>query len=416
MIDKPSQECITIHGISADALKSIIHFTYTGEINLNRENVKDLLQASNFLGVTFVRSACEDFLIKEITMENCLELRLFADQQNCRNLLQAINDFLLENFSRISKTQEFLEITPTNLIELLSSDDLNVHKEEEAFESVMFWISRNVPERIQFLPTLLKEIRLLQLHLDYFLNRVKGDILIQRCSASQKLIIEATSQYLHLFNSQQSQNMRNPENFIPVEPIPLVSAVISHLARPRKLAAGVIFCVGGRGSRLDPFRSVEVYDWRKNCWNQTSDLIIGRRHVGVVSVNNKIFAIGGHDGVSHLNSVECFDIEQGVWSQVAPLATARRGMAVGALGNAIYAVGGLDDTVCYKTVERYDIESDSWTEVSNMNVERGGVAVATYGGYLYAVGGNNGTSSLDSCERYDPLLNKWTRIASMKNR
>jgi hypothetical protein len=60
------------------------------------------------------------------------------------------------------------------------------------------------------------------------------------------------------------------------------------------------------------------------------------------------FAIGGHDGVSHLNSVECFDIEQGVWTQVAPLATARRGMAVGALGNAIYAVGGLDDTVCYK--------------------------------------------------------------------
>lgn len=48
----------------------------------------------------------------------------------------------------------------------------------------MFWISHNVPERIYFLPVLLKEIRLLQLSLNYFLNRVKGDVLIQVAALS----------------------------------------------------------------------------------------------------------------------------------------------------------------------------------------------------------------------------------------
>lgn len=51
--DLENQEAINIQGISADALKSIIHFTYTGEIKMNRENVKDLLQGANFLGVIF---------------------------------------------------------------------------------------------------------------------------------------------------------------------------------------------------------------------------------------------------------------------------------------------------------------------------------------------------------------------------
>lgn len=62
--------------------------------------------------------------------------------------------------------------------------------------------------------------------------------------------------------------------------------------RPRKSVAGVIFCVGGRGTTGDPFRSIEAYDWRRNKWTLVSEMGTKRRHVGVVSAAGRLFAIG----------------------------------------------------------------------------------------------------------------------------
>ena len=98
---------------------------------------------------------------------------------------------------------------------------------------------------------------------------------------------------------------------------------------------------------------MEVYDWLHDSWRQIGELRIGRRfslfllrkplisrHVGVICVGPRIYAIGGHDGTEHLSSVECLDVRDESWCEVAPLNVRRRGMAVGTLGNAIYAIGG----------------------------------------------------------------------------
>lgn len=45
--------------------------------------------------------------------------------------------------------------------------------------------------------------------------------------------------------------------------------------------SGVLFCVGGRGASGDPFKSIEVYDPRRNRWFQVSEMNTRRRHVGV---------------------------------------------------------------------------------------------------------------------------------------
>lgn len=78
-----------------------------------------------------------------------------------------------------------------------------------------------------------------------------------------------------------------------------------------------------------------------NRWHQICELKIGRRHVGVICVGSRIYAIGGHDGTEHLSSVECLDVREESWRDVAPMNVRRRGMAVGSIGEAIYAIGGL---------------------------------------------------------------------------
>ncbi|XP_030420788.1 kelch-like protein 8 isoform X3 [Gopherus evgoodei] len=185
---------------------------------------------------------------------------------------------------------------------------------------------------------------------------------------------------------------------------------------PRNETAGVLFCVGGRGGSGDPFRSIECYSINKNNWFFGPEMNSRRRHVGVISVGGKVYAVGGHDGNEHLGSMEMFDPVTNKWMMKASMNTKRRGIALASLGGPIYAIGGLDDNTCFSDVERYDIESDRWSGVASLNTPRGGVGSVALVNYVYAVGGNDGVASLSSVERYDPHLDKWIEVKEMGQR
>ncbi|XP_053112101.1 kelch-like protein 8 isoform X2 [Hemicordylus capensis] len=185
---------------------------------------------------------------------------------------------------------------------------------------------------------------------------------------------------------------------------------------PRKHTAGVLFCVGGRGGSGDPFRSIECYSINKNSWFFGPEMNSRRRHVGVISVGGKVYAVGGHDGNEHLGSMEMFDPLTNKWMMKASMNTKRRGIALASLGGPIYAIGGLDDNTCFSDVERYDTESDQWSGVAPMNTPRGGVGSVALVNYVYAVGGNDGVASLSSVEKYDPHLDKWIEVKEMGQR
>lgn len=437
------QKRIVIQDIPAVAIQQLLDFAYTSKILINGDNVQQLLYAASILQMDTVCGACQNFLTQYLTTANCLSIRQFAEQHNCVSLMSSVDDFAIEHFPELRHLPEFLQIPFGHLMDLLRSSNLKVNSEQEVFETAMRWVEEDVEERSAYLPELLALVRLPQLPIAYLLNNVKKHPLIASCVRCRDLVADAMSEMMRAqlaptwnileqsssassFSSLTvtqsvpgggflpngpNSNMQSADGSRPSTPVGVWAN-----SRPRKSAAGVIFCVGGRGTSGDPFRSVEAYDWRKDRWFSISDMNIRRRHVGVVSAQGKLYAIGGHDGTNHLDSAECFDPATNMWHTVASMDTRRRGIAVGALEGAIYAVGGLDDTACFQTVERYDIESDKWSAVAQMNVQRGGVGVAALGKYLFAVGGNDGTSSLDSCERYDPLLNKWKLVASMQHR
>uniref|UniRef100_A0A914WJH7 BTB domain-containing protein n=1 Tax=Plectus sambesii TaxID=2011161 RepID=A0A914WJH7_9BILA len=393
------QSRIIIQDIPAAAFELLIDFAYTSKVQITGANVQQLLYAASILQIDSVCAACQRFLTQYLTVSNCLSIRHFAEQHNCVGLMQSVDEFAVDHFQELRKSSEFLTIPLSHLMDLVKSGDLRVNSEQEVFETVVQWVAHGLDTRKIYLPDLLDKVRLAQLPTNYLLNEVKNHPLIQDCIRCRDLVSDAMSEKMRSHCSSMSPSGAHQ---IP--------------SRPRKTAAGVIFCVGGRGTSGDPFRTVEAYDWRRDKWFPVTEMNVRRRHVGVVSAQGKLYAIGGHDGTNHLESAECFDPATNMWHSVQSMETRRRGIAVGSLEGAIYAVGGLDDTACFQTVERYDVEANKWSAVESMNIQRGGVGVAALSKYLFAVGGNDGTSSLDSCERYDPLLNKWKLVDSMAHR
>ncbi|KRX83618.1 Kelch-like protein 8, partial [Trichinella sp. T6] len=396
------QEEVEIRGVSADSFKRILDFVYTGRVTLTMENVQYLLCTSSFFQVDNLFHFCETFLEQRLSPNNCLWIRKISLTYDCQYLLKCVDEYIFEHFKEVCEVPDFLEITFDHLEQLISDSNLNVSSESDVLAAVMKWVLFDIDARYRCLVDLFTRIRFQHLPLAFLLRSIDADLLRKICSDVQvhEKLIHSLMTVLY-----QDTSVLNVANLLNIKP-----------TLPRKSTAGVIFCVGGRGSHGFPFRSVEVYDWRRDRWFPVCSMIYQRRHVGVVSANGMVYAVGGHSGTDHLSSVEVFDPSVGFWASTASMNTNRRGIATAHLEGAIYAVGGLDDSACFSKVERYDVEMVSWSFVSRMNVPRGGVGVTTLGGYLFAIGGNNGTSALDSCERFSPYLNRWTTIASMVQR
>ncbi|KPP67528.1 kelch-like protein 20-like [Scleropages formosus] len=383
---------VVIRDIDERAMELLIDFAYTSQVTVEEGNVQTLLPAACLLQLAEIQEACCEFLKRQLDPSNCLGIRAFADTHSCRELLRIADKFTQHNFQEVMESEEFMLLPANQLIDIISSDELNVRSEEQVFNAVMAWVKYSIQERRPQLPQVLQHVRLPLLSPKFLVGTVGSDPLIKSDEECR----------------QERPLMQGPRT------------------RPRKpIRCGeVLFAVGGWCSG-DAISSVERYDPQTNEWRMVASMSKRRCGVGVSVLDDLLYAVGGHDGSSYLNSVEShygaystrYDPKTNQWSSdVAPTSTCRTSVGVAVLGGYLYAVGGQDGVSCLNIVERYDPKENKWTRVASMSTRRLGVAVAVLGGFLYAVGGSDGTSPLNTVERYNPQENRWHTVAPMGTR
>nr|XP_046161603.1 kelch-like protein 8 [Oncorhynchus gorbuscha] len=397
-MSEAKQDLIEIKDFDGDAIHDLVRFAYSSRLTLTVDNVQPLLYAACILQVELVARACCEYMKAHFHPSNCLAVRTFAESHNRVDLMDMADRYACEHFREVVDCEDFPCVSPPHLRTLLSSSDLNIHSETQVYTAAVKWLKNNPQHHEAWLQQIMTQVRLPLLPVDFLTATVAKEEMIRGNLSCRDLLDEARNYHLHLSNK-----------VVP-------DFEYSVRTTPRKHTAGVLFCVGGRGGSGDPFRSIECYSISKNSWFFGPEMNSRRRHVGVISVGGKVYAVGGHDGSEHLGNMEMFDPLTNKWMMKASMNTKRRGIALAALGGPIYAIGGLDDNSCFNDVERYDIESDRWTAVASMNTPRGGVGSVALGSHVYAVGGNDGVASLSSVERFDPHLNKWTEVREMGQR
>ena len=106
-----------------------------------------------------------------------------------------------------------------------------------------------------------------------------------------------------------------------------------------------------------------------------------RRGCGAALYNNKIFIIGGSNGVTSLPSVEIYDPITNQWIIHAKrtsyeLNIPRVGVGISVCNKQLYAIGGFDGRNFLKSIEMYDEIKQRWKsschhkleKISNQNV------------------------------------------------
>ena len=100
---------------------------------------------------------------------------------------------------------------------------------------------------------------------------------------------------------------------------------------------GLIYLIGGFNGQ-SRIRSVDIYCPQTENWSTGPDMLCRRGTLGVGILNDRVYAVGGFDGMAGLVSVECWSMKMNEsWTMVAPLSMRRSSVGIAVINNYLYA-------------------------------------------------------------------------------
>ncbi|PIO38565.1 Kelch repeat and BTB domain-containing protein 2 [Aquarana catesbeiana] len=451
-LSESKQTHVHLRNVDAASLQIIITYAYTGNLAINESTVEQLYETACFLQVEDVLQLCREYLIKKINAKNCVRLMSFADLFSCEELKQCAKRMVEHKFTTVYRQDAFMQLSRELLIDLVSSDNLNVEKEETVREAAMSWLEYNTVSRSQYLSTVLSHLRIDALsevvQREWFQGLPPNDksVVVQGLYKSMPrffkprlgmtkeemiIIIEAALEnpgsYSTICYSPQAEKVYKicnppselhkvgtvvtPDNdiFIAGGQVPVKTTKSNH-SKPGKLQA--------------TFRAVNSFYWfdaQQNTWIPKTPMLCVRIKPSLVWCDGYIYAIGGDSvgGEQNRRTVERYDCEKDEWTLMSPLPCAFSWSVAVVVNDCIYVMA-------YNLTYCYIPRSGIWVEVAKRQTSRCFASAAAFDGKIFYLGGlqtdnNSGvwhpSSTLDgssvAVEIYDVHKNEWYMAASI---
>ncbi len=146
----------------------------------------------------------------------------------------------------------------------------------------------------------------------------------------------------------------------------------------------------------------------ENSWTEKNPMPTARSSFGVAVVAEKIYAIGGTDGIN-----EEYNPATDTWTTKTSMPRGRANLAVVSFEGKIYCIGGdLGGDVIggnpTNVTEVYDPVTDSWTTKAPMPTARFSLQANVVGDKIYLIGGFPYPDKSCLNEVYDPATDSWT--------
>lgn len=361
---------VTLYDIEPEIFECLLRFMYTGANVVDETNAERIFRASSMLQVPCLQERCEDFLLTQVSKENCIGIWKIARAHNCKNLAEIAQITLQELFTEISSTDEFQKLDIDEILDLVRSDYLSVPNEETVCEVVMSWMKFD-SSRHAFLGNILEVLRLPLVTPDYLFTLLREDIknndkanfylqeafkyhmcpakrqqftserFIQRkmSDRNDSLVIVGgllktvprfqTTKEVVCYSFQQEQWFYLPS--MPYDP-GYEFAVCSH---------GPDLYVSGGWLKL---KGMSVFKGEKNKWKSCDVMTNGRCGHAMVALTNSIFVFGGRDGTAPaMTNIEEFDIRSRKWRQAGELILGIRSMSSTVIGENVFLFGGITE-------------------------------------------------------------------------
>ena len=197
-----NQEVIELkdESISAAALKIVLDSIYSGDLQVNDENVLDVLVAADHLQVTSVVQQCCDYLQTQFVqlrfdVQTYCQICTIADRHGLKDLQEASQCKMASIYKEICENEEFLShFDADQLAKLLSRDDLSAPSETFVFKSVMQWIKHKKEERMEVAAKVIGAVRLVLVDIKEVIRELNTEEM-QRVPGIHLLLHESLLQF-----------------------------------------------------------------------------------------------------------------------------------------------------------------------------------------------------------------------------
>uniref|UniRef100_UPI0037E7CF7E kelch repeat and BTB domain-containing protein 12 n=1 Tax=Semicossyphus pulcher TaxID=241346 RepID=UPI0037E7CF7E len=415
---------IFLRDTPAESLSLLLNYMYCSELPLTNANVQGISIAAFLLQMDEVFNRCQLHMTENMDASNCLGVYYFARDLGAEDLADHAQRFMRQHFVQVCQNEEVVELEAHQLGKLLTSDDLNVSREETILDVVLRWVKHTTlmdgDVRILHLPELLRKVRLPLINPDYLREAMKRNTALLSDAECLEIINEA-----------------------------LGAAGMHPSAAPRKLklrygmeTTDLLLCVGNDS---DGIRSrYGNYSERSFCYAPSTGRTyyvtsprygeaLGYVCTGVVTERNDII-VAGEASVRKLSRQKDMNVEiyrykveaQGTWERLTS-AEYRDSYALGSLGDTLYLLGGQmklkNQFLITNCVERWSLQGGPWRSAAPLPMPLAYHSVVRMKDRLYVIGGRTPQSYRmdDEPDRlsnrlleYDPNTNKWTELCPMK--
>jgi hypothetical protein len=312
-------QVVQLEGFDGSIMEVLLNYIYTGEARLTEENVRELVFAADYLLINDLKTKGSEFMETNLTPENCLSVRAFAEKYDCKELLLKAEDFIIEKFIEVSKSEEFLLLEADQLEQLISCSDIVVESEEEVYEGLVTWVKQDVDNRRTVFPSLFSRVRLSSISKYYLAEIIENEELVMNSLECIRLLYQAMKCYA-------LPKQMNEKNLI-TKPRACISKHVD-----------AIVTIWGPGDELRS--STQCFIPSENRWYSLAPMLIPRFSHGAVHCEGFIYTVGGVSLNGHLSSMERYDYRTNTWSGVAPMNKEVSALGVAELNGVLYTVGG----------------------------------------------------------------------------
>ncbi|KFV57022.1 Kelch-like 40 [Gavia stellata] len=407
---------VSLEDVDPDVMGKILHYIYTSELEITEQNVQDIFSVANMFQIPSIFTVCVSFLQKRLCLSNCLAIFRLGLMLDCV----------------VSRDEEFYQLSPDELIAIISSDSLNIEKEETVFEVVMKWVgTKDHESRQKALPVIFESIRFRLMPNDYIKDHVEKHAMVKsspellkklqmmvKDAQKGKFTVVKKKKVKKSSEKQAKDNVVNgavdEEEDTEEDGLP---GILNDTMRFGMFLQDLIFMVSDSGA--------VAYDPTANeCYFASLSTQIPKNHISLVTKENQIFIVGGlyYNEDSKEDPMSSYFLQydhlDADWLGMPPLPSPRCLFGLGEAENSIFVVGGKELKEGEKTLDSvlcYDRLSFKWGEADSLPYAVYGHAVVSHKDLVYVIGGKGSDKKcLKKMCVYNPSKFEWKELAPMK--
>uniref|UniRef100_A0A667I1G6 BBSome complex member BBS5 n=1 Tax=Lynx canadensis TaxID=61383 RepID=A0A667I1G6_LYNCA len=389
-IDEGKKKEVVLDNVDPAVLDLIIKYLYSASIDLNDGNVQDIFALASRFQIPSVFTVCVSYLQKRLAPGNCLAILRLGLLLDCPRLAISAREFVSDRFVQICKEEDFMQLSPQELISVISNDSLNVEKEEAVFEAVMKWVRTDKENRVKNLSEVFDCIRFRLMTEKYFKDHVEKDDIIKSNPELQKKIKVLKDAFAGKLPepSKNAEKSGAGEVNGDVGDEDLLPGYLNDIPRHGMFVKDLILLVNDTAA--------VAYDPTENeCYLTALAEQIPRNHSSIVTQQNQVYVVGGlyvdEENKDQPLQSYFFQLDNiaSEWVGLPPLPSARCLFGLGEVDDKIYVVAGkdlqteasLDSVLCYDPV------TAKWNEVKKLPIKVYGHSVISHKGMIYCLGG-----------------------------